>query len=214
MDPEIERAVLERQGLTKKHAKYAVFWFAISVLTAWGEGGWLTAVPALACAFYALKWFRAVGADERLIRSFRSGVPTDKSTSGEAGQARVDRWNDAINAYGALIEAHPGSALPESRLPLQKEEMKAALKFAWLQTNDAYMRKMIERGFLELSMFRPEIASEVTISMGSLDPNAPIQELAQSIIDVADTELAVLRASLDEQRMLLQEFTDFKEQTE
>jgi hypothetical protein len=94
---------------------------------------------------------------------------------------RAEAWERAINAYGGIIEKDPMTVFPESRLPVAKEEMKTALKSAWIIAEDEQERAIIQIGYSHLSHFRADIAEPIDLEI-KLDESHPVEEQVRQFI--------------------------------
>lgn len=127
-----------------------------------------------------------------------------------ADQSRdeVEKWQQAINDFGALMEQNPLAVLPESRLPLPKKEMKQAFKAAWLQIDEPYMREMIEAGYVQLAHFRADVTHPIDLD---LRPKSDLsrEQLLTHVVE-REGDLKLWGPVNEEAASLLAEFASFK----
>ena len=120
---------------------------------------------------------------------------------------RLEKWQNAINEFGSIMEHQPLAVFPESRLPLPKEEMKTAFKSAWLLA-DPEMRPVIEAGYMQLSHFRPDITKPVSLDL-DVDSTLPPEQMARQVLERKD-DWQLWEPVQAEARNLLSEFAKFK----
>lgn len=118
------------------------------------------------------------------------------------------RWMEAINTLGDIMDKRGLTVFPESELPLPKTEMKNAIQWAWLSTDNPSAREALEVGYSHLSHFRPEITEPVDLDL-SLSPDLPSEELVSRFLD-RKGDLNLWEPVSSEARQLSNEFNEFK----
>jgi hypothetical protein len=112
---------------------------------------------------------------------------------------------EAVADLGDLMQRFPCAILDSKLLPLPKDQMKEALKQAWLKARDEHIRNAVEVAFTSLCDFQ-EGVGEKPIER-SLPPNcSPRQALA-----ILEPYQALQEKISDEAAALLREFTAFKQ---
>ena len=129
-----------------------------------------------------------------------------KAPTAPQGQSFAD-IPKIIQAYGKVLEDSAGGFADVTALPLPKEQMKAALKLAWVVEDDGNRKEQLEASFMLLSDFREDIGP-VPIRR-ELGPNIAFFNSSESLAKVeALAELG--SAALAESTELLAEFGAFK----
>jgi hypothetical protein len=137
-----------------------------------------------------------------------AGYQPTKGIKEVVEERKLEKWQQAINDFGEILENHPLVVLPESRLPLPKDEMKQALKAAWQRVDDPRMKQMIEAGYSELSYFRPDISEPVGLDL-KLDLNASREEILESVLSKRNS-MGLWDPINEEARLLKRDFDKFK----
>ncbi|MGH9572240.1 MAG: hypothetical protein ACRD40_01740 [Candidatus Acidiferrales bacterium] len=111
---------------------------------------------------------------------------------------------DAVAALGDITERQSGAIFDSKVLPLPKEEMKSAVKAAWVVATDDRIRNACEAGYIYLANFQDGVGHT------PVDPSLPrdyIPERAVAILEVYSR----FSGQVDvEERALAAEFKEFK----
>jgi hypothetical protein len=119
------------------------------------------------------------------------------------GDTNLRTEEHAINDYGAIIADAPLTIFPASRLPLPKQDMKAALKRAWSGIDDPHIRDVIEVGYIHLAHFRSEVSDPIDPTLAG--PPDPARAMA-----ILGPYREISGAMNAESAELLAEFRQFK----
>jgi hypothetical protein len=121
---------------------------------------------------------------------------------------RVGRLSaTAVPALATIMETSPLVIFPTSRLPLPKDEMKIALKLAWMTYRDDRYQNFIMQAYIHLAHFR----DEVTVPIDPRLPKAPDNTPARAI-EILEPYLAVANKVTTEMEALSVEFDQFTKQ--
>lgn len=122
----------------------------------------------------------------------------------------IKRHQEAVVQLGAIMEERAGEALPVDRLPLPKEEMKAALKAMWLWVDDDYIKGAIEAGYSHLAYFREELEQPVSLQTDVTDVTDEDGEPDVEGIKRMQEQVGLFQTVNSEAMKLAAEFMSFK----